>query len=214
MHINLFIIIFNKKNLFMIKYFLIIVLNLLPLLLYAQSIKIGLSGGINYSIPSSTKKYSDPYYDSKSMICPTIRENVFISINDYLSIQTGLSFTQYGYKIKGNPQYYTTLNYLDILTYLNINHKSFFFSFGSILGMYINGKTHFESYDYCLCDDIIKPINFGLSLGLGYVIPIGKKYEILLQTSYTHNITKIYKLLDNNLKMNGISFSAGIYYNI
>ena len=175
--------------------------------IYSQNLVIGLSGGINYSIPKITE------FEAQKEICPLIKltSDFYLSKNFYL--QLGAGYIQHSYSIDIFPDINITFNYIDVSLAAKYKYKNFFVIAGSMIDIYINGATHINNYSIDLDKTFSESLLYGLFSGIGFELSLGRNFNLLLQSDYTIGLKDATKSDDIVVKFNGINFLAGLNYN-
>jgi len=175
--------------------------------IYSQNLVIGLSGGINYSIPKITD------FKAQKEICPLIKltSDFYLSKNFYL--QLGAGYIQHSYSIDIFPDINITFNYIDVSLAAKYKYKNFFVIAGSMIDIYINGATHINNYSIDLDKTFSESLLYGLFSGIGFELSLGRNFNLLLQSGYTIGLKDATKSDDIVVKFNGINFLAGLNYN-
>ena len=175
--------------------------------IYSQNLVIGLSGGINYSIPKITE------FEAQKEICPLIKltSDFYLSKNFYL--QLGAGYIQHSYSIDIFPDINITFNYIDVSLAAKYKYKNFFVIAGSMIDIYINGATHINNYSIDLDKTFSESLLYGLFSGIGFELSLGRNFNLLLQSGYTIGLKDATKSDDIVVKFNGINFLAGLNYN-
>jgi hypothetical protein len=175
--------------------------------IYSQNLAIGLSGGINYSIPKITE------FEAQKEICPLIKltSDFYLSKNFYL--QLGAGYVQHSYSIDIFPDINLTFNYIDVSLAAKYKYKNFFVIAGSMIDIYINGATHINNYSINFDKTFSESLLYGLFGGIGFELSLGRNFNLLLQSDYTVGLKDATKSDDIEVKFNGINFLAGLNYN-
>jgi len=190
-----------------LKFKIALILVLLTGTIYSQNLVIGLSGGINYSIPKITD------FKAQKEICPLIKltSDFYLSKNFYL--QLGAGYIQHSYSIDIFPDINITFNYIDVSLAAKYKYKNFFVIAGSMIDIYINGATHINNYSIDLDKTFSESLLYGLFSGIGFELSLGRNFNLLLQSGYTIGLKDATKSDDIVVKFNGINFLAGLNYN-
>lgn len=175
------------------KLFLMLPLVILLLCLPEKTIsqmKFGVKAGLNFA-NTSMKDYESSY-DTKGITAFHFGFLLNIPINDGLSIEPGLLYSQKGAKRSEYLEdYKLTMNYLDVLVNLKYEFEvtdniNLFAMGGAYVGYGLNGKTYIESEGVNLNweEDEIKRIDLGVNIGAGVKygqVQLSLEYKIGLQ---------------------------------
>lgn len=189
------------------RYKIVLVFILLTRISYSQNLVIGLSGGINFS-----KAITDEY-KSKKQICPTIKLTSDFLLNEKFYLQFGLGYIQHCYSIDIFPNIKMSFNYIDISLAAKYKYKNFFVAGGPIFNIYINGATHINNYSVDFEKDFSENFLYGLLGEIGFELPLGRNFNLLLQSGYSIGFKDATKSDDTVVKFNGTIFLTGLNYN-
>ncbi len=171
--------------------------------IHAQSVKVGVKGGLNVST-----FYGDDADDAAKKVGFHAGGVFEFVLSDRFSLQPELLFSAMGNKNERDSKIKQNINYLTmpvIAKFYVIEGLSV--EAGPQMGYMLSSKFKYDG-DSMDWEDITKDFDFGLTVGAGYRLDNGLNFGLRVNPSFTD----VYDIKDFDVKNIGLQLSVGYFF--